>query len=429
MHDRGNIPKEEKLIYLQNAIQDKTAKSMIVGFTKSSDHYDEAVKCLQERYDWPRQIHQMHVHRIVEAPSLRDGTGKEIRALHDLVVQHLRALKSLGHEPSRAFITSLLEMKLDPNTMFEWQRHSQDHTDVPDCQELLDFLNLRAQAAEASTEKKRVSKPVNSMVISASVNNCISCGEERHQLYACTKFRSLSHAEKTDLLRSKNYCLNCLRPGHFVKQCKSLNHCKRCQRPHHTLLHQEKEDAPARRNTPVTTVTKSESTTMHVFINSNMLLMTRQVMVETPQGVVKARALLDTESSASFVTVRLAQSLHLRQFTQNARICGIAGIPHSDGKQAVVQFLVSSAHSPGVRYNVNAFIIPQITGDQPICMISPDRNWKHLEGLTLADPDYNQPGGIDILLGVETLVEVIRHSRRSGPHNTPTALDTALDWS
>ena len=97
-----------------------------------------------------------------------------------------------------------------------------------------------------------------------------------------------------------------------------------------------------------------------------------------------------------------------------------------NGKQAVVQFLVSSAHSPGMRYNVNAFIVLQITGDQPVCVISPDQNWKHLEGLTLADPEYNKPGGIDVLLGVETFVEVICHGRRFGPHNTPIALDTAF---
>ena len=86
VHDRTTIPKEEKLMYLQNAIKDKTTKNLIAGLTKSSDHYDEAIKCLQERYDRPRQIHQMHVRRIVEAPSLKEGTGKEIRALHDLVL-------------------------------------------------------------------------------------------------------------------------------------------------------------------------------------------------------------------------------------------------------------------------------------------------------------------------------------------------------
>ena len=320
-------------------------------------------------------------------------------------------------------------MKLDSTTMFEWQRHSQDHADVPDYQELLDFLNLRAQAAEASAEKKRVSKPINSMVVSATpTDDCIACGQEKHQLYSCAKFRSLSHAGKMSLLRSKNYCLNCLRPGHFVKKCRSLNHCKHCQRPHHTLLHQEKEDAAAKPVTPAATTPTSESTTMHVSVSSNILLMTCQVMVETPEGIVKARALLDTGSSASFVTERLAQTLHLRRFTQDAKICGIAGIPHSDGKQAVTQFLVSSAHSPGMRYNVNAFIVPQITGNQPVCAVSLNQNWKHIEGLVLADPEYNKPGKIDVLLGVDVFIEVIHHGRRSGPQNTPTALNTEFGW-
>ena len=167
-------------MFLQNAIKDKVAKNLIAGLTKSGDHYDEAVECLQERYDHPRQIHQTHVCHIVEAPFLKDGSGKEICALHDLVVQHLRALKSLGHEPSQAFITSLLEMKFDSTTKFEWRRHSQEYSDVPDYQVLLDFLNLRAQAAEVQSEKKRVSKSVSSLVVNICTtpsDDCIACGQ------------------------------------------------------------------------------------------------------------------------------------------------------------------------------------------------------------------------------------------------------------
>lgn len=283
VHDRASLSKEEKLMYLQNAIKDKTAKNLIAGLTKSSDHYDEAIKCLQERYDRPRQIHQTHVRRIVEAPPLKEGTGKEIRALHDIVVQHLRALKALGHEPSQAFITSLLEMKFDSTTMFEWQRHSQEHADVPDYQELLDFLNLRAQASEASTEKKRTPKPVTSLAVSTSPSNtCVSCDKEKHPLYLCNKFRSLPHSNKMELIRANGYCLNCLRPGHFAKKCKSLSHCKQCQRPHHTLLHTDskgREDA-SRQGSPA--VNSSDTTTvpsLHVLVHSNILLMTCQVMV------------------------------------------------------------------------------------------------------------------------------------------------------
>ena len=89
----------------------KTAKSTIDGLTKSGEHYKEAVKSLQKQYDRTRMVHQTHVRRIMEAPSLRDGTGKELRALHDMVIQQLTALKALGREPSKEFITSLLKLK------------------------------------------------------------------------------------------------------------------------------------------------------------------------------------------------------------------------------------------------------------------------------------------------------------------------------
>ena len=141
-------------------------------------------------------------------------------------------------------------------------------------------------------------------------------------------------------------------------------------------------------------------------------------MVETPQGVIKARALLDTGSSASFVSERLAQSLHLRHFTQNANIYGIAGLPHSDGKQSVT-VLVSFIHAPGTRHNVNAFIVPQITGDLQTYPTTPGQNWKHLDGLPLADPEYWKNR---CATGCWNLVDVIRHGQRCGPHDKPTAL-------
>ena len=54
--------------------------------------------------------------------------------------QHLRALKLMGCEPSGQFITSLIEMKLDPDTMFEWQKHTPA---VPHYNVLLEFVNLQ----------------------------------------------------------------------------------------------------------------------------------------------------------------------------------------------------------------------------------------------------------------------------------------------
>ena len=133
-------------------------------------------------------------------------------------------------------------------------KNSQANTDVPHYQDLLDFIDLRAQASETSctTQTKRVprndqhiKKSQGKMVASyaASFNstdsNCVVCKTDKHPLYVCTKFKSLPHEDKITVLKSNGLCMNCLGSGHFKQQCKLSHKCKVCQRPHHTLLHIE----------------------------------------------------------------------------------------------------------------------------------------------------------------------------------------------
>ena len=133
---------------------------------------------------------------------LKDGNGKELRRLHDVLQQHLRALKSMDHEP---FITSMIELKLDQSTMFEWQKFTQKSTDVPHYDELLEFLNLRAQACETCTsdtkstprsdahpnKKSQSNKPVASFAVSTSesVLGCILCKPEKHPFICLSSFQ------------------------------------------------------------------------------------------------------------------------------------------------------------------------------------------------------------------------------------------------
>jgi hypothetical protein len=203
VHER-NIPDSEKLVYLQSALKDGTAKGVIEGLSRSGEFYCEAIESLHARYDRPRLLHQTHVRMIMDAPALRDGNGKEVRRLHDVVQQHLRALKALGNEPSGPFVTSMLELKLDTNTAFEWHKYSQDSEEVPHYSKLLEFLNLRAQASEApNVENKRNSRNdvysskksnnqgsggqkshFTSLASSVSDHTCVVC-REKHPLYAC----------------------------------------------------------------------------------------------------------------------------------------------------------------------------------------------------------------------------------------------------
>ena len=116
--------------------------------------------------------------------------------------------------------------------------------------DLLEFLNMRAQAPEVSDSGKKTNKsevqskrqssgkPITSFVgnTSTTTTHCVLCKNDKHPLYVCPKFKSLSHDQMVTTLKEHSVCMNCPRPGHFVKQCKSLHHCHKCQKTHYTLL-------------------------------------------------------------------------------------------------------------------------------------------------------------------------------------------------
>ncbi|ODM98558.1 hypothetical protein Ocin01_08117 [Orchesella cincta] len=54
--------------------------------------------------------------------------------------------------------------------------------------------------------------------------------------------------------------------------------------------------------------------------------------------------------------------------------------------------------------------------------------WTHLSDLQLADPNYYQPGEIDILLGADVVASIMREGRRQGASNTPIAQNSIFGW-
>ena len=107
--------------------------------------------CLQERYDRPRLIYLTQVNSLLEAPActLKNGSGRELRYLHDIVNQNIRVISAMKCDTFESFVTAIIELKLDQTTMFEWQRHTQEFegNSIQPYSELLSFLDLRARAS------------------------------------------------------------------------------------------------------------------------------------------------------------------------------------------------------------------------------------------------------------------------------------------
>lgn len=53
------------------------------------------------------------------------------------------------------------------------------------------------------------------------------------------------------------------------------------------------------------------------------------------------------------------------------------------------------------------FLLPRITGEMPPRSVSIS-NWKVPENFPLADPSFNQPAAIDMLIGAELYVNLLK---------------------
>ena len=199
----------------------------------------------------------------------------------------------MGHEPSKTFLTSLLQLKLDQTTCFEWQKHNQSEADVVSYTDLLEFINLRAQATETLIsdpgQQRRVYKgePYRrnrqthqqaSFTVGAN-GNCVICKANKHPLYFCPTFKAMPRERMVSALRASNLCLNCLKPGHFARQCTSAHKCKKCQRTHHTLIHDDSKESQASPSLPLsaTVTAPTEPVASNASAGSNLpstLLMT-----------------------------------------------------------------------------------------------------------------------------------------------------------
>ena len=87
---------------------------------------------------------------------------------------------------------------------------------------------------------------------------------------------------------------------------------------------------------------------------------------------------------------------------------------------------ISSFYRKDWSAKVTAVITNKITGNLPRQAASSVRDLPNLQGLQLADPHFDSPGKIDLLLGADVMADILM---LAGPKDTAKAMETVFGWA
>ncbi|XP_073959824.1 uncharacterized protein [Choristoneura fumiferana] len=95
--------------------------------------------------------------------------------------------------------------------------------------------------------------------------------------------------------------------------------------------------------------------------------------------------------------------------------------------KSVVNVKIASLHDPEYEVEIHAFVLGKLTSALPDKRVVVEL-WSELSGLELADPSFNVPGKIDMLLGADVYGRILLDGIIKAPLGAPIAQRTTLGW-
>ncbi|XP_018373384.1 PREDICTED: uncharacterized protein LOC108767792, partial [Trachymyrmex cornetzi] len=443
IHQNAALPDVQKMQYLVSALKDE-AYDIISSLEPSAENYREAWQMLIERYDDPGFIISKHVKALFELPHMNKDNHAVLRKILDTVLKHMRALKALKRpiEQWDDLMLHIVTTRLDQTTAREWET-TIERGSIPSFKQLIAFLTQRCRALEASSRDQSTpgsnisrEKSVQSKKITAHVattkNSCAYCRQETHNIYRCKDFLALQVEQRIKEAKARRMCLNCLKSAtHQAKEC-SAGECRKCSKRHNTLLHFEQAAKGAPDANAKSIESHSEEITKSTSIScasvdqaQQVLLATALINVQDGKGEIRSvRALLDNGSQSCFITSDCCKELGLKLSATSVPIYGLTQqlTRVRNSARIIIQSRIT-----GFKRAIDCLVVEKITQDLPSNVVDSAR-LRIPKGIQLADPQFDRPSKIDMLLGAEIFFDLLVVGTVKLAKNQPTWQNTLLGW-
>ena len=449
---------------------------------KEDAGYCEARRLLLERYGQGYRIATAFVERITNGPPFKAEDGPGLQKFSILLTSCSNTLKEIGYINKLENPDGLKKIidRLPYGLKLKWreivdtvmQKEKRDVT----VKDITDFIQIRARVAnhpifgKISSDAKR-NDPNNYSKQRPRVRNygtqgkphdktgvgkalkCSSC-DANHWLSQCDAFKQMSVEDRFVFVRQKKLCINCLVPGHFVRDCSKKSFCRvhGCTDKHSTFLHpkQPRTDPPSDKLTPgekdednsrrseedhaakesnngYVRTRKSPLRASASMSTTGLAVVPVRVKAKGKAKTVETYAFLDSGSNTSFCTEKLMRLLNLKgtKMTLSLTTMESANAPI---ETSYVNLEVLDLNEDNVVELPMVFSRPSLPISRDSIADQKDVNrWPHLKGINIPHIEAE----IGLLIGSdapEALQPIeVRESKNGGPFATRTVLGWVLN--
>ncbi|XP_076619996.1 uncharacterized protein LOC143341160 [Colletes latitarsis] len=492
-------------LYFLNACLEGPAAAIVASLPVVGRNFTEAWTRLKTEFGLPRIVTGKLLDKLLYLKPIDMNDLSSMQQVTVGCTQAIAVLDTKGTpEQQRDWLLAhWVKQHFTPEMELEWQKTLDLSPDYPTFEDVRKFVDKRSRALLSMNEERRkaaLGLPTKSTrnrsaawKVSAASKNVRShnvvmenvqaeqprrtgsdnvrqvgttptqlCGfcNGPHSLPNCRNFAILTAKMRSQYVKGRRWCIQCLGTTHTVTKCKNSTACTTCGGMHHSLLHFEvkREAQPtkplpksevgnreeqrlndqSRRptksrpkpNTSASVKTTPASTSHCTALGTGaprpVLLATARVKVFGKNGTTRiARALLDQGSETSFISASLVNDLKLARRKTPATVTGLGGDRTRSIKYSVGMSLGAKDGEKPMCV-ADAYVVPQIT-----TYATPSVGTLGYEAfleLPLADPDPASDQTIEILIGADLYAQIMRAGFRRINDAGPIAQETAFGW-
>ncbi|XP_047106253.1 uncharacterized protein LOC124775465 [Schistocerca piceifrons] len=376
---------------------------------------------------------------LLALPAVGHGAASNYRQLINHVCSHLKALEALKPDVPlhEVILSEEILSSMRPTDRHEWEVKMSGST-FTTLNQLIDFLETKCQALELIRFRDNTTRDsqgnANNLNQTRHVRrahlanadaeeSCNFCSES-HTITKCKRFQALNVDERRAYVTKNKLCFLCIRSGHFSTKCR-ISPCKTCKGRHNILLHKPAEPRNGQKSEPGGHSLAHQATNGKANIHCNVLLATAVVNIKDSMGRQQVcRVLLDSASQLSFMSKGMAEKLKLKRSKHSFPVKGINNAFAASMSYTCDVELSSRLNDFHIR--TTCAIVDHVTSDLPTSKID-TRSWSVSRNLPLADPEFNKPATVDLILGAEVFFDVVCKERLVKPSH-PSLVETRFGW-